>query len=76
MKDRSIGTALVTGASSGMGDRGYDLVLVARDKDRMETLAAHLRGETGVEVEVMAADARTGLSIRSPWATSIFWLRP
>jgi len=64
MPDRPIGTALVTGASSGIGAtyadrlarRGHNLVLVARDKDRMETLAARLRAETGVTVEVLPAD--------------------
>lgn len=55
--------ALVTGASSGIGkvyaeklaQRGYDLVLVARDKARLEALAERLR-EAGVKAEVMAAD--------------------
>jgi uncharacterized protein len=64
MRDPSRGTALVTGASSGIGAtyadrlarRGYDLVLVARDKDRLEAIAGHLRGETGVAVEVMRGD--------------------
>lgn len=57
-------TVLVTGASTGIGavyadrlaKRGYDLVLVARDKARLETLADRLRRETGVAVEVLAAD--------------------
>jgi uncharacterized protein len=55
---------LITGASSGIGAtyadrlarRGHDLVLVARDESRMEALAARLRGEHGVAVEVLAAD--------------------
>jgi short-subunit dehydrogenase len=58
------GTALVTGASSGIGAvyadrlarRGYDLVLVARDQARMEALATRLRAETGRGIEVLPAD--------------------
>jgi short-subunit dehydrogenase len=57
-------TALITGASSGIGavyakrfaSRGHDLVLVARDKARLEALAAQLREESGVAVEVLQAD--------------------
>lgn len=60
----SKGTALITGASSGIGAtyadrlarRGYDLLLVARDQDRLETLATQLRDKTGVAVEVLRAD--------------------
>ena len=58
------GTALITGASTGLGaiyadrlaHRGLNLILVARDAGRMEALAGKLRSETGVAVEVLPAD--------------------
>ena len=57
-------TALITGASSGLGAeyarqlalRGVDLVLVARDRDALAALAEELHGKRGVAVEVLAAD--------------------
>jgi len=57
-------TVLITGASTGIGAtyadrfarRGHNLVLVARDAARMEALAARLRSETGVAVDVVPAD--------------------
>jgi len=60
----SKGTALITGASSGIGavyaDRlarqGYDLILVARSRSRLNALAKHLSDQTGRSVEVVAAD--------------------
>lgn len=58
------GTALITGASAGLGavyadrlaKRGHDLILVARNGAQMEELAAKLRAETGARVDVIAAD--------------------
>ncbi|MGQ2965929.1 SDR family NAD(P)-dependent oxidoreductase [Methylophilus sp.] len=58
------GTAVVTGASTGIGavyadrlaKRGYDLILVARNIDRLNLLAERLVQETGVKVTTMAAD--------------------
>lgn len=58
------GTALITGASSGIGAlyadrlarRGYDLILVARHRERLEALARKLTDETGRSVEIVVAD--------------------
>lgn len=58
------GTALVTGASTGIGavyadrlaKRGYDLIIVARRQDELEKLATRLRAESGVQVRVLPAD--------------------
>ncbi|MDP9530330.1 SDR family NAD(P)-dependent oxidoreductase [Pseudomonas protegens] len=57
-------TVLITGASSGIGatyaerfaQRGHDLVLVARDQARLDALAAKLRDEHQVAIDVMVAD--------------------
>ena len=56
--------ALVTGPTAGIGrcfafqlaERGHDLVLVARNRTALESVAEELRSQHGVEVEVLAAD--------------------
>src|SRR5271169_5950580 len=58
------GTALVTGASTGIGSvyadrlarRGYDLILVARNEARLRSLATRLTSETGRWIKALPAD--------------------
>lgn len=58
------GTALITGASTGIGaiyadrlaKRGYDLILVARNKQRLASLARQLTNNTGRTVKTVDAD--------------------
>jgi short-subunit dehydrogenase len=73
MTQSNKGTALITGASSGIGAiyadrlarRGFDLILVARNRDRLNDLARHLAKETGRSVDVIGADLgdRSALSL-------------
>lgn len=64
MHTSSLGTALITGASSGIGavyadrfaKRGHDLILVARNRERLEALATRLAADAGRSVEVIVAD--------------------
>src|SRR5215212_7123995 len=58
------GTALITGASSGIGAvyadrlarRGHDLILVARNRERLVALATRLADDTGRSVQFIVAD--------------------
>ena len=62
----SKGTALITGASTGIGAiyadrlsrRGYNLILVARHRERLSDLAKRLADETGRAIEVFPADLK------------------
>ncbi|MFO2466314.1 SDR family oxidoreductase [Pseudomonas sp. 15FMM2] len=64
---------LITGASSGIGAvyadrfaaRGHDLVLVARDKARLDVLAAGLRRQHGVAVDVLQADLTQSIGLET-----------
>lgn len=58
------GTAVVTGASAGIGavyadrlaKRGYDLILVARNEERLKSVAARIESGSGRKVRVLPAD--------------------
>src|SRR5690348_5974650 len=68
---RSKGTAVVTGASSGIGavyaDRlagqGYDLVLIARSADKLERVAEQIVSKSGRKVEIFPADLADPLDL-------------
>jgi short-subunit dehydrogenase len=68
----SKGTVLITGASSGIGavyadrlaHRGYDLLMVARNGDRLRSLSERLARETGRETEVLIADLTVTADLR------------
>ncbi|MBB3262150.1 hypothetical protein F4827_005010 [Paraburkholderia bannensis] len=58
------GTAMITGASSGIGAvyaerlarRGYDLILVARNRERLDLLAKRIGNESGRAIQTVVAD--------------------
>ena len=72
MSSSKHGTALITGASSGIGalyadrlaHRGHDLILVARDEQRLAALADRLKGETGVAIRIVKADLLDAADLR------------
>jgi uncharacterized protein len=66
------GTALVTGASSGIGavyadrlaQRGYDLILVARNKERLASLARRVSRDTGRAAEMVTVDLTNAVDLQ------------
>jgi uncharacterized protein len=76
--------ALVTGASVGIGsafarllaERGHDLVLVARDRQRLEALAKELEAGHEISVEVLAADLTVGSELANVEARCADAARP
>jgi short-subunit dehydrogenase len=72
MTTKAHGTALITGASSGIGAiyadrlarRGHDLILVARNAARLATLARRIANDTGREVTTVAADLTDAADLR------------
>lgn len=65
-------TAVITGASSGIGEayaaayatQGYDLLLIARSQDKLETLATALNKEHGINVTAYPADLTKSEDLR------------
>jgi uncharacterized protein len=70
--------AMVTGASSGIGEAfaehlaadGWDLVLVARRRDRLEQVAGRLAGAHGISAVVLDVDLANGVQLEALCAES------
>lgn len=73
MNSNTNGLAVVTGASTGMGAvyadrlarRGHDLILVARNADKLKDLADQVVQATGRRVETLAADLRRAADLEA-----------
>ena len=73
----SKGTALITGASRGIGavyadrlaKRGYDLILVARNEANLTALSTRLTQETGRAIKVLPADLNNKADLAKVEAT-------
>ena len=71
-QDPAKGTALITGASTGIGaiyadrlaKRGHDLILVARNGERLASLARRIANDTGRKVETVKADLTSPADLR------------
>lgn len=67
------GTALITGASMGIGavyadrlaKRGYDLILVARSEDKLKEVATQIQSATGCKIEIVRADLTVPADVRN-----------
>lgn len=67
-----LGTALITGASTGIGaiyadrlaKRGYDLILVARDQSKLQNVADKIKADYGNNVEVIPADLTSKVDLK------------
>lgn len=71
MNTQPKGTPLITGASTGIGAvyadrlarRGYDLILVARNRDRLIHLAKQLTNATGRSIQALPADLKDKIDL-------------